>query len=36
MEKQSILKIFVSKTNTDLEYLADMPDVQIVNTIERS
>jgi len=36
MEKQSILKIFVSKTNTDLEYLADMPDVQIVNTIEEA
>lgn len=36
MEKQSILKIFVSKTNRDLDSLAALPNVELVNTIEEA
>lgn len=36
MEKQSILKIFVSKTNRDLQEMASLPNVILVNTIEEA
>ena len=36
MEKQSVLKLFVLKTNPDLELLGTLPDVQIVDTVEEA